>query len=139
MQSTPWCPGQPDLLARIQHNLLEGLRAEPHLDGWWILTTRGTEVRMRNRHFHMILLLHRDGFTVVMKTHFFTAYSRAVFSVETAWQSPGSYRQVSSLKHPLSSCKRSPRGVSNTEKDYSAVILDFKQRLSSCNSGFQTI
>lgn len=103
-----------------------------HPDGWWIPMTRRMEVRMRNKHFHVILLLHGDGFFVVMttrllgKTHFFTAYRRSVFS-ETAWQSPGSYRQVSSLKHPLYSCERSPRAVSNTEEDSSAVTLDFKQ------------
>lgn len=50
----------------------------------------GMEVRMGNRHFHMILLLHKEGFFFISehirllgKAHFFTAYRRAVFS-ETA-------------------------------------------------------
>jgi len=30
MQSTHRCPGQPELLARLQHNFLEELRADPH-------------------------------------------------------------------------------------------------------------
>lgn len=130
MQSTPWCPGQPDLLVRLQHNLLEELRAS-----WWLMNPHDLADGGEDEKQALPCdpsLLHRDGFFVVMttrllgKTHFFTAYRRSVFS-ETAWQSPGSYRQVSSLKHPLYSCERSPRAVSNTEEDSSAVTLDFKQ------------
>lgn len=109
MQSTPWCPGQPDLLARLQHKLLEELRAPLR------------EVRMRNRYFHMILLLHKEGFIVISEhqtdgenTFFYCLQKSCLFW--DSWTNPGSYRQVSSLKHPSSSCKRSPWSVSNTQR-----------------------
>lgn len=104
MQSTPWSPGQPDLLARLQHTLLGELRAEPHL-GWFIShhpwPGRGGEDEKQalpcdpadaQRWLYCGHEPQTDG-------EYTLCYCLQKSCLETVWQSPGSYRQVSSLKH----------------------------------------
>lgn len=88
---------------------------------------------MRNRHFHMILLLHKEGFIVISEHQtdgqntFFLLLTEEL-SFLRQLDKP---RIIQASKRPKTPFilmqKESMICLKHTEEDYSAVILDLKQ------------